>query len=102
MGDLAYAMHGFVPLTPSTDPRRAAHRMQVLADAYGASQDERRDLLDRLEARTRAMHAFLRDQAALGNLPWLRHCQEGHGEVWPKDADYIAAHKNRWQAALRA
>jgi Phosphotransferase enzyme family len=37
MGDLAYAMHGFVPLTPSTDPERAGHRVRVLADAYGAS-----------------------------------------------------------------
>jgi len=34
-----------VPLTPSTDPNRAAHRTRVLAVAYGAGQDERRDLL---------------------------------------------------------
>jgi len=102
MGDLAYAMHGFVPLTPGTDPERAAHRVRVLADAYGASLEERQDLLDRLEPRTRVMHDFLRDQAALGHLPWLRHWQEGHGDVWRKDADYIAAHANVWRVALRA
>jgi Phosphotransferase enzyme family len=102
MGDLAYAMHGFVPLTPSTDPERAGHRVRVLADAYGASPEERRDLLGRLEPRTRVMHDFLRDQAALRNLPWLRHWQEGHGDVWRRDADYIAAHENIWRAALRA
>ena len=82
--------------------RRAAHRVRVLADAYGASPEERRDLLDRLEPRTRVMHDFLRDQAALRNLPWLRHWQEGHGDVWRRDADYIAAHENIWRAALRA
>jgi len=77
-------------------------RVRVLADAYGASPEERRDLLDRLEPRTRVMHDFLRDQAALRNLPWLRHWQEGHGDVWRRDADYIAAHENIWRAALRA
>jgi hypothetical protein len=48
------------------------------------------------------MHDFLRDQAALGHLPWLRHWQEGHGDVWRSDADYIAAHESSWRAALGA
>ena len=54
---LAYALHGFVPL--SADPRLrrpdAARRLRIFIDAYGLDEAQRRALLALLAVRTRAM-----------------------------------------------
>ncbi|MBB5122959.1 phosphotransferase [Streptomyces eurocidicus] len=72
--DVAYAVHGFVPL--SADPARqradAADRLRVFADAYGLDESERRRLVPLLGRRTRSMHDFLRDRSAVGDQPWTR------------------------------
>ncbi|SOD63580.1 Phosphotransferase enzyme family protein [Streptomyces zhaozhouensis] len=104
LGDLAYAAHGFLPLTP--DPafghpdRVAAGRLRVLADAYGLDEPERRALVPLLTARTRAMHDFLRDRSAVGEEPWATLWREGHGEIWRRDAGYTEEREALWRAAL--
>ena len=100
--DVAYAMHGFVPL--SANPRWQRHdapmRLRVFADAYGLDESQRRDLVPMLARRTRAMRDFLARQAAVGVQPWAGLWERGHGEAWQADADYIEANEATWAAAL--
>lgn len=102
LGDVAYAAHGFLPL--SADPGRqradAGDRLRIFADAYGLDEAERRRLVPLLGRRTRAMHDFLREQAALGTQPWATLWAEGHGEVWRSDAAYIEQRADQWEKAL--
>lgn len=102
--DLAYAVHGLVPLSAHPDWRRAdaGARLRTFADAYGLDEAERRCLVPLLGRRTRAMHDFLRDQAALGTQPWATHWAEGHGDAWRADAEYIEERQDEWERALLA
>jgi Ser/Thr protein kinase RdoA (MazF antagonist) len=72
--DLAYAMHGFAPLTadPALQRDDASHRLRVIADAYDLTQQQRLDIIPLLPRRTQAMHDFLARQAAQGTQPWTR------------------------------
>lgn len=102
--DVAYAMHGFIPLSAHPHWRRADadHRLRIFADAYGLKETERRDLVPLLGRRTRAMHDFLRHQAAEGNQPWATLWAEGHGDAWRSDAEYIEQREEQWARALLA
>lgn len=46
------------------------------------------------------MYDFLAEQAALGNQPWARLWQEGHGDAWQADTAYIARREDEWRRAL--
>lgn len=102
--DLAYAAHGFVPLSANPAFRRpdahAAARLRAFADAYGLAEADRRALVPLLARRTRAMHDFLRDQAAAGARPWTTLWRAGHGELWRRDAEYIEHREHLWTTAL--
>lgn len=100
--DVAYAAHGFVPLSanPRWQRRDAGLRLRVFADAYGLDEAQRRDLVPMLARRTRAMHRFLAEQAAAGVQPWAGLWEAGHGRAWEADTDYIEAHEPTWVAAL--
>jgi Phosphotransferase enzyme family len=100
--DLAYAMHGFVPLSANPGYRRGnvGRRMRLLADEYGLTQGEREILGPMLARRTRAMYEFLARQAARGAQPWTRLWQQGHGAAWRADTDYIAQREDSWRRAL--
>ena len=100
--DVAYAAHGFVPL--SADPRWQRHdagaRLRLFADAYGLDEAQRRELVPMLARRTRAMHNFLANQAAAAIQPWAALWEGGHGQAWQADTDYIRARETSWAAAL--
>jgi Ser/Thr protein kinase RdoA (MazF antagonist) len=98
--DVAYAAHGFVPL--SADRRRsdAAHRLRVFADAYDLDEAQRRHLVPLLARRTRAMHAFLAERAVHRVEPWATLWRAGHGRAWLSDAQYIERHETDWIRAL--
>jgi Ser/Thr protein kinase RdoA (MazF antagonist) len=104
--DLAYAAHGFVPLSANPTfqlpDAGAAARLRLFADAYGLDEPGRRRLVPLLTRRTRGMHDFLRDQAAAGTEPWLTHWNTGHGDAWRTDADYTEHREARWLTALLA
>ncbi|WP_186001462.1 phosphotransferase enzyme family protein [Streptomyces sp. IB201691-2A2] len=102
--DVAYAIHGFIPLSAHPDWQRpdAAERLRVFADAYGLDESERRRLVPLLGRRTRSMHDFLRTQAAQGVQPWARLWAEGHGDAWRNDAEYIEQREDQWVHALLA
>ncbi|UXY17743.1 phosphotransferase [Streptomyces cynarae] len=102
--DVAYAMHGFVPLSahPDWQRRDAGDRLRVFANAYGLDEAERRQLVPLLGRRTRSMHDFLRDQAARGVQPWTTLWAAGHGGAWRSDAEYIEQREDQWVHALLA
>ncbi|GGY85513.1 aminoglycoside phosphotransferase family protein [Streptomyces nitrosporeus] len=104
LSDLAYAAHGFLPLSahPHWQSPRAAERLRLFADAYGLDEQGRRDLVPLLGSRTRAMHDFLRDQAARNTQPWARLWAEGHGDSWRGDAEYTERREEHWLTALLA
>ncbi|HEX8489153.1 MAG TPA: phosphotransferase [Propionibacteriaceae bacterium] len=112
--DIAYAAHGFVPLSSDPDygtpagPARAPGqpggavglRLRTFVDAYDLDEDQRRALVPLLGRRSRAMHDFLAVQSDLGTEPWVTHWREGHGTAWRNDADWIDQRQSQWQAAL--
>jgi hypothetical protein len=100
--DLAYAVHGFVPLSadPAYQRDDAGRRLRLIADAYGLTERQRLDIIPLLARRAAAMHAFLAREAARGTQPWTRLWQEGHGDVWQADAVYTARRARQWHRAL--
>jgi Ser/Thr protein kinase RdoA (MazF antagonist) len=102
--DLAYALHGFVPLSanPRWQRQDAGARMRAFVDAYGLDEAQRRQLVPMLTRRTRAMHDFLARQASAGAQPWAGLWDAGHGAAWQADADYIGAGEATWTTALLA
>ena len=102
LGDLAYAMHGFAPLSadPAVARDDAGRRLRLIADAYGLTERQRLDIIPLLGRRAQAMHDFLALQAAHGTQPWTRLWHEGHGDVWQADAAYITRREHQWHQAL--
>ena len=100
--DVAYAAHGFVPLSanPRWQRRDATSRLRAFADAYGLDEAQRRELVPMLAPRTRAMYYFLARQTAAGIQPWAGLWEAGHGRAWQADTDYIETHESTWAAAL--
>lgn len=101
--DLAYAIHGFVPLVADPALRRPdpPGRLRAFVDAYGLDDErERRRLVPMLARRARSMHDFLAEQAARGVRPWETLWRTGHGDVWRADAEYLARREARWERAL--
>ncbi|MDL4818410.1 phosphotransferase enzyme family protein [Actinomadura opuntiae] len=100
--DLAYACQSFIPLSADPAWRRAdaAVRLGVFADAYGLDERQRRELVPLLGRRARAMHDFLRAQAAAGRQPWVTLWGQGHGDTWRGNAEYIEDRQELWARAL--
>ncbi|MGO8958185.1 MAG: phosphotransferase enzyme family protein [Streptosporangiaceae bacterium] len=100
--DLAYAMTGFVPLASGGDPAVDGPRIRALADGYGLTLAQRRELPSLIAAHTRGMFDVLRGAAVTGAQPWARLYAEGHGDYWGPAAAYIERHLGTWAAALGA
>jgi hypothetical protein len=100
--DLAYAAHGFAPLSANPVFQRddAGRRLRLIADAYGLTEQQRLDIIPLLGRRTQAMHTFLARQAAQGTQPWARLWQQGHGDAWQADTSYITQREEHWRQAL--
>jgi hypothetical protein len=100
--DLAYAMHGFAPLSadPALQRDDTGGRLRLIADAYGLDERQRLDVIPLLARRTQAMYDFLAREAAAGTQPWARLWREGHGATWKADTAYIAERQQQWHQAL--
>jgi aminoglycoside phosphotransferase (APT) family kinase protein len=97
--DLAYAIHGFIPLSANPAHQRpdTDHRLRVFVNAYGLDEQQRQELIPLLSRRCRAMYDFLRAQSAEGVEPWRTLWGEGHGAAWSRDADWIGQRRERWE-----
>ncbi|MFC7331067.1 phosphotransferase enzyme family protein [Marinactinospora rubrisoli] len=100
--DLGYAAHGFVPLRPGGDPAHDAARLRALADGYRLDAHQRAALPELTAEHVRGMHRLLVDGARRGRRPWARLHAQGHAAYWAAAADYAAAHRGRFTAALLA
>jgi Ser/Thr protein kinase RdoA (MazF antagonist) len=100
--DLAYALHGFVPLSAGDgwSAGSFAHRMRVMVDAYGLAEADRRALVAVLARPARAMYELLADGDAHGRDPWATLWRQGHGTVWRADAELIERRTDDWLRAL--
>lgn len=100
--DLAYAAHGFVPLSPDAaiSDDVASQRLAALIDGYGLVAHERSSLVAMLGARIRSMYELLRTGHETGAEPWRRLWDEGHGTTWLADAIYVDERLDTWATAL--
>lgn len=100
--DLAYAAHGFVPLSPdaSRSDEVASERLAALIDGYGLDHEQRNRFIDLLVPRIRAMYELLRRGHDEGIQPWSRLWDEGHGATWLADALYTEQRRDIWVRAL--
>lgn len=99
---LAYAAHGFVPLSAraalSLDD--AATRLRALVEGYAPSREERERLATLLGPRVYSMYELLRSSAREEREPWVTLVREGHDTMWLEDATFVTAHDATWRAAL--
>lgn len=100
--DLAYAAHGFVPLSPdaSLSDEVASRRLAALVDGYDLSRRDRARLVDMLGPRVLSMYELLKRGRETDTQPWSKLWDEGHGEVWLAHAFYVQGKRNVWAAAL--
>lgn len=92
--DLAYAAHGFIPLTAGTSSTRAALRLVALADGYRLNDCGRCDLADMLVPRIMSMYDLLQQGHRSGKQPWAKLWLEGHGRMWPANAKYVQRYRD--------
>lgn len=98
--DLAYLAHGCVPLAPWAALDDALRRLRELADGYRLDDGGRTRLARTLAPRAWSMHTLLEHGSRTGEQPWSRLWDEGHGDVWRTDAEWIEAHADHLRAAL--
>ncbi|MHB2028643.1 MAG: phosphotransferase enzyme family protein [Acidimicrobiales bacterium] len=101
--DLAYAAHGFVPLSASANLQDdiVATRLSAFIDGYGLTPLDRSRLTRLLVPRIWSMYELLRSGFENDLAPWSRLWSEGHGDVWLADALYVEERSSLWVAALR-
>ena len=96
--DLAYAAHGFVPLSAAAGQSDAvaAERLAALVDGYGLDPGQRQQLAALLAPRIRSMYDLLRHGHETGTEPWNRLWSEGHGDTWLANALYTEVRARWW------
>ena len=98
--DLAYAAHGFIPLTGQTSVTDAALRLGALVDGYRLDDRGRSELADLLVPRIMSMYDLLHQGHQSGAEPWAKLWAEGHGRVWLANAEYAQRHRDALRTAL--
>jgi hypothetical protein len=83
--DLAYAIRGMVLVDRPIDVR---HRLEVLLDAYGMTDDERRRLPDLVIARIQSSIDMMRRRGEAGEEPWASMWRSNHRVEWEATRDY--------------
>ncbi|MEJ2857647.1 MULTISPECIES: phosphotransferase [unclassified Saccharothrix] len=96
--DLAYAVYRFAGLSTvaGLEPDEQASRARLFLDSYGRTRGERLDVVDALVPRLLALIHFMRTGAANGDPNFARHIEEGHADLYLRDADHITAHRPLW------
>jgi hypothetical protein len=95
--DLAYAAHGFVPMSRHGDPDTDGPRLRALADGYGLDDRGRAELPELIVGHTRGMYDLL---CTATEEPWTRLHAEGHADHWGPAADYVERHLEVWRTSL--
>ncbi|HEX8628621.1 MAG TPA: phosphotransferase [Catenuloplanes sp.] len=98
--ELAYAAQTMVGLHADRPVAGSAARLRAFVDGYGLAASARPALASMLGRRARAMCDLLREGARLQCPPWDRIWTED-GPYWLATAEYLDAHREAWDAALR-
>jgi hypothetical protein len=95
--DLGWALLSFIPLTPDRPLGEDAvvRRLRVFMAGYGAPQ-ELESALDAAVERGAHEAARIREQADLGEAPFVKLRDEGHAEIWSGAAARVTANASRW------
>ncbi len=98
--DLAYAIYCWAPFkTDKIDALGSLsdqiERAKHFCDAYGASEQQRRELVDAMVARLDALVTFMRDEADNGNEQFAANLEDGHHLSYLADIDYLKAKQVR-------
>ena len=100
--DLAYAAHGFIPLSTrfSLHDTELPERLAALVDGYGLDEREHPSLVDLLAPRINSMYQLLNRSWVEGVEPWRTLWSEGHGDAWREDHEFVVTRLNSWMGAL--
>jgi hypothetical protein len=102
MWDLAYAVNGFVPLSPGAalgDDVITA-RVSALVDGYGAGERDRIRLLSLLPRRVWSMYELLERGHRTGLQPWASLWDTGHGHAWMASARFVERRRDLLSRAI--
>ena len=100
--DLAYAAHGFAPLSPRYRRKwpETANRLRVLANGYGLDGKGRAALAEMLAPRINSMYQLLARGSETGAELWRMLWSQGHGEAWLDDYEFAEERLEHWRDAL--
>ncbi len=100
--DLAYAVHGFVPLSGVSplDEVQEVARLLALVDGYGLDGGDRTSLVELVAPRIGSMYELLRRGHEAGEQPWARLWSEGHGDYWYASARYAERRRGALARAI--
>ena len=108
--DLAYALWSWTPLWGDRDAveremggvglGERVHKFAALLEGYAADAPLRATVCDAVLARMAAQSRTLEDLAAQGDPAFVRMVAEGHAERPRRDAQWFAAHRALFEAAV--
>ena len=106
--DLGVAAYRWVPLSdPAHEGVRPgvaeqAARLAAFCDAYGATQRDRRGVVDAVLEHLDLLVRHMHERAAAGDEAFARHVADGHDALYRADARYVGAHRSVFEAAVLA
>ena len=104
--DLAHAVYRWAPTTSPENLDgfgaidEQVTRAALFCDAYGATEEHRHALPEAIVDRLHSLVDVMRDEAAAGNEAFASHLAAGHHTQYLRDAEYVAAHAERFRERL--
>jgi aminoglycoside phosphotransferase (APT) family kinase protein len=94
--DLSSALHRFAPLGSGDDlwgsTEQRAARVRLFCASYGLDACTVAESVAAVVPRLLGHVSYMREEAAGGNEAFARHIEEGHADLYERDAAYVTAH----------
>jgi Ser/Thr protein kinase RdoA (MazF antagonist) len=96
--DLAFSAYCWAPLKANQEGQLAdlsvqVKRTKIFCDAYGASKEQRSQLVATVVTRLRTLVDFMISKADEGDSKFQQDINDGHHLEYQKDIDYLQVHK---------
>ena len=104
--DLGVAVYRWVPLSDPAhegvrpDTVEQASRLAEFCDAYGATVEDRRGVIDAVLEHLDLLVRYMHEEAAAGNAAFAAHIADGHDRLYVHDAAYVTANRSRFEDAV--